>query len=145
MRSGQEKMDANQVKADASMKTHRQEIIAKIHANQEKTMAESRAWQKKIQAKAEASRKIKSGQAEMRSTVNAFGDKMGALIAGMKDGQTEIMACQEMMEAHLECKEPSLKEMEFGAENQEVPKEHAVVRSSGIRKKLQRGRHVAAG
>jgi hypothetical protein len=35
----QEKMDANQVGVDANMKTHMQEIIAKIDANQEKMEA----------------------------------------------------------------------------------------------------------
>jgi dGTP triphosphohydrolase len=105
-------MDANQAKADASMKTYMQEMKDSMQ---------------EIMAKIEDSlrEEIKSGQAEMRTTVSAFGDKMGALIAGMKDGQKKTVACQETMEARLECKEPSSKEMESEVEPREVPKEHA--------------------
>jgi hypothetical protein len=54
------------------------------------------------------------------------------------------MACQETTEARLECKEPIPMDRESEAENLEVPKEEAEVKSSGAMKKLHRGRHVAA-
>jgi hypothetical protein len=65
--------------------------------------------------------------------------KMSALIAGMKDGQKEAVACQEMTEARLECKEPSPEEIEFEVECQEVPMEDAIVKLVRGRKKWQRG------
>jgi hypothetical protein len=72
----------------------------------------------------------------MRSTVSALGDKMGALKAGLKDGQKEMVACQETTEAFLECKEPTSKEMESEvAEHEEVPMESAVAKPVGGWKK----------
>jgi hypothetical protein len=107
-------------------------------------LAEMRSGQGKMieEMKASLREEIKSGQAEMRSTVSALGDKMGALITGMKDGQKEMVACQETKEACLEWKEPSPKEMEFEVE---VPMEEAAAKTSRIIKKRHRGWHLAAG
>jgi hypothetical protein len=81
---------------------------------------------------------LKSGQAEMRSTVNAW-------IAGMKDDRREIMSCQVMMEACLDSKEPNLEDTESKVEHQEVPMDEAAVKSLGTMKTWHRGRHLAAG
>jgi hypothetical protein len=79
MDGNQAKMDANQVKTDTSMKTY---------------MQETKASMQEVTAKIEDSlrEEIKHGQVEMRSTVSVLGDKMSALITGMKDGQKETMA-----------------------------------------------------
>jgi hypothetical protein len=69
---------------------------------------------------------------------------MGALIAGMKDGHKETMACQVTMEAYQETKKPK-PDVESEAERREVPTEEAAVKSSRIMKKWHRGRHIAAG
>jgi hypothetical protein len=81
----------------------------------------------------------------MRSTVSALGDKMGASIAGMKDDHKETVACQETTEVRLGCKKPTSEDKESEVKSRKVLKEHAVVRSSGIRKKRQKGRDLAAG
>jgi hypothetical protein len=50
---------------------------------------------------------IKSGEAEMKSTVNAFREKMDAAIGNRKDDRKETTFCQEKTEARLECEEPT--------------------------------------
>jgi hypothetical protein len=109
-------MDANQARADANMKTHIQEIIAKMEDNYERMMAEILAETEVIRSRTKARQ-----EKRMESNFTAF------LI--------ETVACQETTEARLRCKEPISEDMESGAEHREVPKEHAVVRSWGIRKK----------
>jgi hypothetical protein len=49
---------------------------------------------------------IKSGQEEMKSTINAFQEKMDASIANRKNDIKET-SCQETTNACLECKEPA--------------------------------------
>jgi hypothetical protein len=88
---------------------------------------------------------IKSGQAEMRSTANAFQEKMDTWIANMRDDRKETMSCQLTTEACLESKEPNPEDMESEVEHREVPTEEAAVKSSGTMKKRHRGRHLAAG
>jgi hypothetical protein len=56
----------------------------------------------------------------------------------------ETMACQEMIEACLECNEPNSEDMESEVEHREVPMEEAAVKSSGTIKKRHRGLHLAA-
>jgi DNA polymerase III delta prime subunit len=72
IRTGQEHMkemlDTNQVKADTSLK----EMLPRMDANQERMNACLRE-------------EIISGEAEMKSTVNAFQEKMDAWIANMRD------------------------------------------------------------
>jgi hypothetical protein len=70
---------------------------------------------------------VKSGQAEMRSTVSALVGKMDAWIAEMKDEQKETMSCQLMVKACLDSKEPSPEDMESEVERWEVPTEEAAV------------------
>jgi hypothetical protein len=65
---------------------------------------------------------IDANHNEMKSTVDAFQEKMDAWIANMRDDQKETMACQEMTVAHLECKEPISEDMEFEVEHWEVPR-----------------------
>jgi hypothetical protein len=114
---------------------------------------------------------IKSGQAEMKSTVNAFQEKMVVSIANRRNNRKETMFCQETAEARVECKEPTSgdmkayqettacheeterdtektepdPEMKTVAENQEVPKVEAAVESSGTMKKRHTSRHLAVG
>jgi hypothetical protein len=85
IRTGQEHMkemmDANQAKAEANLK----EILTRMDGNQER-MNEC------------LTEEIKSGQAEMMSTANAFQEKMDAWIANMRDDRKETMSCQLMTE-----------------------------------------------
>jgi hypothetical protein len=66
----QEKADANQAKADANLK----EVMARMNANQ----ATADAYLKQMTASLRE--EIKSGQAEMRSTVSALVGNMDAWI-----------------------------------------------------------------
>jgi hypothetical protein len=88
---------------------------------------------------------IKSVQAEIRAAVNAIEAKLDTLIADMKDGRKERMACQESTETNPEKMKPNPGIMQSIGEHQVVLKEGAVVRSSGALKKRHRGRHLAAG
>jgi hypothetical protein len=87
--------------------------------------------------------RIDANQAEMRSTVSALVERIGSLLAGMKDSK-KAMAYQETTEACLECKEPSPEEIESEVERREVPMEDAIVKPVRGRKKRQRGRQLAA-
>jgi hypothetical protein len=73
---------------------------------------------------------IKSGQAEMNSTVSAIEEKMEVWIADMK-------ACQEAMEA-------SSVVMTSIVVHEEFRMEDVAARSSGTVRKRHRGWHVAA-
>jgi hypothetical protein len=50
---------------------------------------------------------------------------------------------KEMMEAHLECKEPTSEDMKSKAEHQEVLKEHAAGETGRVPNKQHRNRHLA--
>jgi hypothetical protein len=45
---------------------------------------------------------IKIGQAEIRSIVGAFQEKLDACVASRRNDEKETMSFQETMEAHLE-------------------------------------------
>jgi hypothetical protein len=108
---------------------------------------------------------IKFGQAEVRSIVRAFHEKMDACVANRRDDQEETMSCQETMETSLVCEEPISWDMKACqektachkateretentqpdpgmmqsiAEHQEVPKEDAAVMLvGGLRKRCR--------
>jgi hypothetical protein len=121
MKAMQEKMDANQdnqAKTDANRKAdqeHVLEMLAKMESNQERRNASQRG-------------EIKSGQAEMRSTVSAIEGKMEAAIHSLRAWRKDAMSCQEMTEVRLECKKPNPEDMK--AVHEEVPKEHTAVKLS---------------
>jgi hypothetical protein len=73
----------------------------------------------------------------MRSIVDAW-------IANMNDGRKEMMASQEMVEAHLEYEVPTSVNMEPEAEHQEVPREDAVVKPVEGWRKQHRAWNMAA-
>jgi hypothetical protein len=81
----------------------------------------------------------------MKSTVNAFQEKMDAWIANMRDNWKETMSCQVTMEVCLDSKEPNPEDMQSEVEHREVPMEEAAVKSLRTMKKWHRGRHLAAG
>jgi hypothetical protein len=54
---------------------------------------------------------LKEMREEIKSTVNAFQEKMDASIAHRKDDRKETTSCQESTEARLECYEPTSGEM----------------------------------
>jgi hypothetical protein len=81
---------------------------------------------------------IKSGQANMRSIVNAW-------IANIKKDKKDTMFCQVKTEACLDSKELNSEDMKSEVEHQEVPMEEAAVKSSGTMKKRHKGRHLVAG
>jgi hypothetical protein len=85
-------------------------------------------------------------QAIIETKKNRYQEKVDAWIAEMKDGmKKEMMACQEMTEACLDCKEPTSEEVESGVEHREVSVEHAAVKPGRELKKQHKGRHPAAG
>jgi hypothetical protein len=73
-----------------------QQLLECLLAGQAKAEADREHDQEEIKAQiASLISQIDVNQAEMRSTVSALGNKMGALIVGMKDGQKETVVCQE--------------------------------------------------
>jgi hypothetical protein len=68
----------------AEVRTDREDMLARTDANQARMNASLRE-------------EIKSGQAEMKSTVNTFQEKMDAWISNMRDDRKETMSCQVMM------------------------------------------------
>jgi hypothetical protein len=85
-------------KADSTLATQGwvgdKPYIVTIDANQERMNASLRE-------------EIKSGQAEMRPTVRAIEEKMEAAVHSLRACRKEVVACQETMAVHLECKEPT--------------------------------------
>jgi hypothetical protein len=81
---------------------------------------------------------IKSGQAEMRSMVNAW-------IADMKKDRKETMSCQVITATCVDCKKLNPVDMKSEVEYREVSTEEAAVKSSRTTKKRNRGRLLDVG
>jgi hypothetical protein len=123
---------------EADRKTNQEEIrasleqmaslVSQIEANYAKTDVNLQ----------EMREEITSGQAKMRSIVNAWK-------ADMKDDRKETMPCHVTIEVCLYSKELNPEDKESEVEHQEVPTEEATVKSSGTMKKQHRGRYLAAG
>jgi hypothetical protein len=134
-----ENMKAKQAKTDAHREVdreHMQQMMTKIETDLEEMMVRMDANQERMNASLRE--EILSGQAEMRSIVNAC-------IADVKDDLRETMSCQVTTEAFLDSKELNPEDMECELGYQEVPAEEAAVKSSGTMKKRHRGRKQAAG
>jgi hypothetical protein len=142
MKAMQGKMDANEANTNAEMKADREQMLAKIGANQEKTDDKQEGINENLRKMRE---EIKSGQAEMKATINAIQEKMNVWVAEMKDGREERTALQETTEAYLDSREPNPEEIQSGAEHREAPKEHAAVKPVGGLRKRHRGRPLGAG
>jgi uncharacterized protein (DUF885 family) len=84
---------ANQAKAEAD----REELKGMMNATQERMDANTKSMREDI----------KSGQAEMRSTIGAIEEKMDAWIANRKDDREETTACQYEMETSIKQFEPN--------------------------------------
>jgi hypothetical protein len=67
-------------------------------------------------------------QEEIIAQMDAHQERMGASVNAWRK---EMMACQEVMEAYLESKEPTPEEMKSVAVHEVVPKEEAEVETSG--------------
>jgi hypothetical protein len=72
---------------EADRRTDRDEMKQKIKANQEQMLAKMEANTKAIRED------IKTGQAEMRSTVGAIEEKMDVWTANMTDDRKERTSC----------------------------------------------------
>jgi hypothetical protein len=72
---------------------------------------------------------IKRAQAEIRSTVNDFKEKMDAMIANIKDAWKKTTACQEVTRANPENLESNSGEKETAVEQQEIYNEEVTVHS----------------
>jgi hypothetical protein len=68
-----------------------------------------------------------------------------AAIHSLMACRKETMACQETMEALLECEEPTSVDMESEAEHWEVRKEDTIVKPVKGWKKRHRDQHLATG
>jgi hypothetical protein len=77
----------------------------------------------------ETREEIKSGEAETKSVVRAFHEKMDARIADIKDARKKTTACQEVTGANPKKMEPNSGEEEAVVEQQEIPKEEVAVHS----------------
>jgi hypothetical protein len=71
--------------------------------------------------------------------------RMDAWLTDTNDSRDGGMACQEKMEACLECKEPASDKMESEVEHREVPPKNVIVKPIEGWKKRHRGRKQAAG
>jgi hypothetical protein len=88
---------------------------------------------------------MKVDREERKAEMKAIQDKrMEAAIPAMRTWRKEVMAYQEMTEAHLECKEPTSENMESESEHWEVPNGHVAVETGKAPNKQHRGRHLAA-
>jgi hypothetical protein len=92
--------------------------------------------------KGEMKEVMKAQMASFVSWMDIHQEKMEAAIHVLRAWRREMMACQEMMEAHLECKEPTSEDMESEAEHWEVPKEHATVETGRAPNKWHRDWHL---
>jgi hypothetical protein len=91
----------------------------------EKAEADRKADREETKAYREDLKEIKSGQAELRSIVNAW-------LTDMRNTPKETMACQETMEARLEEKKPASMDMTPEvAQEQVVPLEDVIVMPVG--------------
>jgi hypothetical protein len=152
----------------AKMEVKQAEVNTKMDANQTKTDNNQEVMDVNLK---EMREEIKSGEVQMKSTVNAFQEKMDASIANRKDDRKETTFCQETTEARLECEkptsagmkacqettvcheatdtdtektEPDRGIMQSVAEHQVSRKEDAVVKPVKGRKKRLKGRKPAA-
>jgi hypothetical protein len=117
-------MNANK-KAD--QEDLRAKLEAKMDANQKKTDDSQQRMDVNLK---EIREDIKSGQAEMRSIVEAIEEKMDAWIADIKNDGKETMACQDAMEATLKKVEQNPGEKEAVVEWwQEIPNEEVAIHS----------------
>jgi hypothetical protein len=130
-------MNANMKTNQEIMKEIKDEIKEDMNANRKagrvylkETMEEvMNANQAKMDANLKEMRgEVKSGQAEMRSIVNAW-------ISNMGDDQKETVSYQVTMEACQDSKELNPEDMKSEVEHWEVPTEEATVKSSGTTKK----------
>jgi hypothetical protein len=143
---------ANQKRREAERKAHQEDLqkIMKeiIDANQTKTNNNQEEMDVNLK---ETREEIKFGQAEIKSTVNAFQEEMDVSIANRKDDRKEATSCQEttacheVMDADLEKTDPDAGMMQSVADHQVALKEDAIVKPVKERKKRHRGQKLAAG
>jgi hypothetical protein len=146
------KMNANQEKAEASWKADCEALSEMMKSNQEKVEANrkadcevlkemmdanTKAIQEEILARMDASKKA------VQKKMDRHQENMEAWIVDKMDGQKETMACKEMMEAYLECKEPTSMDMESEAEHREVPEEDPIVKPVEGQRNRRRDRNLA--
>jgi hypothetical protein len=110
------KMDASQVKVDETQK----EMLAAIRANEETTT-------------------------KMEANMGSLRDALKSDIKNLKFNREETMACQGIIEAHLEVKPASEDKTPEVADGQEIPLKDAEVAPVGEPGKKRRdGRNMAA-
>jgi hypothetical protein len=123
------------------MKEHlsasQEQMMGKTETNQEERLARMDASQER--SNENPTEEIKSGQAEIKSIVNAFQEMMDARIANIRDNLKETMYCQLTTEACLDSKEPNSEDTESEVEHHKVPTEEAAVKSLGTMKKQHSG------
>jgi hypothetical protein len=72
---------------------------------------------------------IKCGQAEMRSAIGAYEEKMDAWIGNRKKDPKETKACHNEMKASIKKMEPNSGEKKAVVERQKIPNEEVAVHS----------------
>jgi hypothetical protein len=153
-------------KAEADREDAKEKMDANTKLMQEKMDANMKTMQEKADGDRKADRE------ELKGMINALQENMDAWIANIRDDREERTSCQETTEPCLECEEPisadikSCQEttacheateanmekiqpdpgmMQSVDEQQEVPKEDAVVKPVRGRKKRHRDRKLIAG
>jgi hypothetical protein len=163
----EEMTDASIAEMKADRKVYQEKMMAERKADQEKWQTERKAHKNEPQkmmkemmdAKQtktddnqegmevdlkETKEEIKSGEAEMKSTVNAFQERMDTSIANRKDGRKGRTSCQEATKADTQKTEPGPRMMQSVEEHQEIPKEDAAVMPVRGLTKRRRDRYLAA-
>jgi hypothetical protein len=121
------------------------------HARSGRNESQPRKMTARLAAKADANQRemkeemkevMKAQMASLLSWMDIHHEKMEAAIHTLRTWRKEMMACQEMVEACLECKEPTSEDMESEAEHWEVPKEHATEETGRVLNKWHRDWHL---
>jgi cysteinyl-tRNA synthetase len=126
----------DQARMEAKRQSGREDLkgmMAEMNANQAKVakLEEMLARMREV---------IKSGNAEMKSTVNAFQEKMAASIANRKDDRNETTACNEATET---VPEPGM--MQSAEEHQDtIHNKDAAVMPVGEPRKWRRVQNLAS-
>jgi hypothetical protein len=115
--------------------------------NDVRNESQPRKMMARLEAKTDANQKemkeiMKAQMASLVSRMDIHQEKMEATIHILRAWRKETMACQDMMEAYLEWKEPTLEDMQSEREHWEVPKEHATVETGRTPNKWHRDRHL---
>jgi hypothetical protein len=132
----------------AAIRSGQEEMKAERKADKEETKANKKADQEKMERQISSlASKIDANQERMEAIVHSIRSKWDGKIQRRSENAMERQKIPKegAAVASLECKEQGQKDLESGAECQEVPPEKTAVKSWRVTKKRPRGRQMAAG